>query len=253
MSEYATGVSQGHGLGDSVIYYRRPFLTRDGDAAENAGWITWADSLSGTKLRDYEYRGFTPLRKYGAMNNEDRLNVILARGKREGWTKRQFDNEWLWGGILRHPDGPAEFPLDQIMAFRWYDPQHCPLRDVNPVELFPQLRGHKVKIHRCPQCPRTFAAVDGYGAAEPFANHLRIMHEYDMVNILNFGQRIGIDFTGVHYGPTGEAKELTFGEAEDVEDALTCGECGAEFKGKMAAARLAKHAKEHPVFEMETA
>ena len=250
-SEYATGTTQGRGLGDSVIYYRRPFLTRDGDPAANAGWITWADSLSGTKLRDYEYRGFTPLRKYGPLNDEDRLNETLHRAKKENWTKRQFDNEWIWGAILRHPDGPAEFPLDQIMAFRWYEPAQCPLRGVNPVELFPQLRGHKVKIHRCPQCARTFAAVDGFGAAEPFANHLRIMHEYDMVNILNFGQRIGIDFTGVEYGTT-EAKELTFGEADE-EDVLKCEECGLEFKGKMAAARLAKHAKEHPAFELEPA
>lgn len=250
-SEYASGTTQGRGLGDSVVYARRPFLTRDGDPAENAGWITWIDTLSGTKQRDYEYRGFTILRKYGALNDEDRLNETLARGKREGWTKRQFDGEWIWGAILRHPDGPAEFPLDQIMTFRWYDAANCPLRGVNPVELFPQLRGHKVKIHRCPQCPRTFAAVDGLGAAAPFANHLRIMHEYDMVNILNFGERIGVDFTGVEYGAN-EATEIDFGEWAD-DAALRCPECGQEFKGKMAAARLAKHAKEHPVFELEPA
>src|SRR3990167_7081170 len=189
--------------------------------------------------------------EYAKWNDEDRLNETLHRAKKENWTKRQFDNEWIWGAILRHPDGPAEFPLDQIMAFRWYEPAQCPLRGVNPVELFPQLRAHNVKIHRCPQCARTFAAVDGFGAAEPFANHLRIMHEYDMVNILNFGERIGIDFTGVEYG-TEEAKELTFGEAEE-DDALRCEECGLEFKGKMAAARLAKHAKEHPAFELEPA
>ena len=250
MSEYSAGHTQGRGLGDSVIYYRRPFLSRDGERAENAGWITWADSLSGTKLRDYEYRGFTPLRKYGAMNDEDRLNETLGRGKRENWTKRQFDGEWIWGAILRHPDGPAEFPLDQIMALRWYEPENCPIRDIKPAELFPQLRGHKVKKYRCPQCSRPFAAVDGVGAAAPFANHLRIMHDYDMVNILTFGERIGIDFTGVEYG-TDEAEEISFGES--VDGALECEECGAKFEGKMAAAHLARHAKSHPAFALDPA
>ncbi len=249
MSEYNAGHTQGRGLGDAVYYARRPFFTRDGDEANNAGWITWVDTLSGTKTRDYEYRGFSILRKYGPLNDEDRLNEALKQGSREGWTKRQFDNEWIWGRILRHPDGPAEFPLDQIMTFRWYDPQHIPLRERKPVELFPQLRGHKVKIHRCPQCSRTFAEVDGFGAAEGFANHLRIMHEYDMINILNFGTRIGIDFTGVQYG-TVEARELSFGEEEE-SPSLKCEECGKEFTGKMASAHLATHLKTHPVFELE--
>lgn len=212
-SEYATFNTTGKGLGDEVIYYRRPFKTRDGEPAENAGWITWADSLSGTKLRDYEVRGFTPLRQYGFVNNEDRLNDMIKRAHQERWTPRQFQAELIWGQILRHPDGPAEFPLEQIMTLRWYEPDNCPIRGVDPVELFPQLRGHKVKKYGCPQCRRTFAEVDGRGAGQPFANHLRIMHEYDMQNILTYGTKIGLDFTGVEYGGE-QYEEITFGDEE---------------------------------------
>lgn len=242
MSEYSVANTTSRGLGDEVIYFRRPFLTRDGEPAENAGWITWADSLSGTKLRDYEVRGFTPLRKYGQFNKEARLNRTIEKAQDENWTPRQFQSEWLWGAILRHPDGPAEFPLEQILALRWYERENCPLRDVDPVKLFPQLNGHRIKKHRCPQCRRTFAEVDGKGAGEPFANHLRIMHDYDMTNILAYGEKIGLDFTGIEYGGD-EAEELVFGEPAAEE--LVCEECGQTFSGRMAEARLAKHVKAH--------
>jgi hypothetical protein len=213
LSEYAAYSTSGRGMGDEVIYYRRPFKTRDGEPAENAGWIVFADSLSGTKLRDYEVRGFTPLRSYGRLNDEERLNDVIKRSKRERWTPRQFDAEWQWGQILRSPGGPEEFPLDQIMTLRWFDPQQCPIKDIDPVDLFPQLRGHRVKKYRCPQCPRSFYEVDGAGAAEPFANHLRIQHDYDMQNILVYGDKIGLNFTAVQYGGE-QSEEITFGEVE---------------------------------------
>lgn len=252
MSEYSAYNTTGKGLGDEVLYYRRPFLTRDGGPAENAGWITWADSLSGTKLRDYEVRGFTPLRKYGYVNSEDRLNELITRARREGWQPRQFQAEYTWGPILRHPDGPAEFPLEQILALRWYEPQHCPVKDVQPAALFPQLRGHRVKHHGCPQCNRNFAEVDGAGAAKPLANHLRIMHDWDIQNILAFGKEIGIDFAHVEYGRRAD-KEFDFGGGEDEAEGETCQECGRAFTGRMAKAHLAKHiSSSHAVFEMET-
>ncbi len=236
-----------------MVYYRRPFLTRDGDPAENAGWITWGDSLSGTKRRDYETRGFTLLTKYGKINSlarEKSLENRILEG--EAMTPRQYQADYIWGPILRHPDGPAEFPVDQIMALRWFEPNNCPIKDVNPAELFPQLRGHKVKLYRCPQCNRSFPEVDGSGASMPLANHLRIMHDWDMTNILNYGERIGINFA--HMEASGnKPQEMTFGEAEAV-DSLSCPDCEEKFGGKMAKAHLAMHQKrEHPAFEMEPA
>jgi hypothetical protein len=213
-SEYPVRATGGRGMGDEVIYYRRPFRTRDGDAATNAGWITWADSLSGTKRRDYETRGFTALTQFGKINSAQNENALAHRIENgEQMTPRQYSAEYIWGPILRHPEGPAQFPLEQILEMRWYEPRTCPIKDVNPAELFPQLRGHKVKNFPCPQCNRNFPAVDGAGAAKPFANHLRIMHDWDMTNILNYGNVIGIDFAAVEFA-TGTSDEITFGEDE---------------------------------------
>ena len=51
--------SMGTGKRDErVIYYRKP-----------NGWITWADSESGTKMRDFAIRGFSPMLKYGAITS----------------------------------------------------------------------------------------------------------------------------------------------------------------------------------------
>lgn len=253
-SEYPVRATPGKGLGDEVVYYRRPFLTRDGETAENAGWITWGDSLSGTKRRDYETRGFTLLTKYGKINSLPRERALEERiFEGEVMTPRQYSAEYIWGPILRHPDGPGEFPVDQILAMRWYEAKSCPIKGVNPAELFPQLRGHKVKHFGCPQCARNFAEVDGKGASQPLANHLRIMHEWDMANILNYGREIGINFAHMEASGT-TVTEIDFGAAPEGEDALRCEDCGELFSGKMAAARLAKHAKQaHPAFAMEPA
>ena len=57
MTDYAGTGAMGQGKRDErVIYYRKP-----------NGWITWADSESGTKLRDFSIRGFQPLFNYGAI------------------------------------------------------------------------------------------------------------------------------------------------------------------------------------------
>jgi len=248
-SEYKTGHSIGRGLGDEVIYYRRPFLTRDGEPAENAGWITWADSFSGTKLRDYEVRGFTPLRKYGRLNTSLRERQLAERIEAgEQMTPRQYQAEYIWGAILRHPDGPAEFPVEQILQLGWY--KNPPVKGVT----FPQLRSHKVKEYRCPECRRLFPEFDGKGAAQPFGNHLRIMHGYDRSNLMTFGDRIGIDFSAIEGGGV-YAEEYSFDEVADtqLEEGLACEECDERFTGQMAKARLVKHQKaKHNAFEMET-
>ena len=243
MSEYQTTSGVGRGQGDEVIYYKKPRLTQDGEPANQAGWITWGDSFSGTKARDYGIRGFTPLREFGKINDEDRRQDLLRQAKKEHWRPLQFQAEWLWGLILRHPNGPAQFPLDQITTLRWYDRRYCPVKDISPKELFPQLRGHDIKNRKCPHCQRTFAEVDGRGAATPLGNHLRIVHDYDMQNVLAYGDKIGVDFTGVEFVEGDDLEEFDFGA--DDEAALVCDECGHEESGKMAAARMTRHLKTH--------
>lgn len=175
------------GQGDQIIYYRRP---RKG---ENAGWITYGDSLSGSKYRDFVRRGFEPLEKYGYINTYARDRAAFGDGKtapaEAGWTTERY----IWEQILSHPDGPAEFPVEQLLTFRWYRPENVPVPGVS----FPQLKGVKVKEFRCPErCGRApFVDVDGAGGARALANHLRITHGWDIPSLMAYGERIGVDFT----------------------------------------------------------
>ena len=179
------GAASGAGLnmGDQVIYYRRP----KGPDKEDSGWIVTADSISGTKLRDYAIRGFEPLMKYGHINRSDNVTQgRLASNPNEKWRQ-----------ILEHPDGPSEFPLEQVLTFRWYRPDQCPV----PETVFPQLEGIKVREYRCPECRRApFVDIDGVGGVTSLANHLRIMHEWDRASLMAYGDRVGIDFNKADTG-----------------------------------------------------
>lgn len=175
------------GAGDQIIYYRRP---RKG---ENAGWITWGDSVSGSKLRDYVRRGFEPLMQYGTINSAHRN--ASAFGTKSSPAQSGWSNErYIWEQILTAEGGPEEFPVAQIIAFRWYRPENCPVPDA----VFPQLRGVKIKEYRCPECRRApFVDVDGAGGVTGLANHLRITHDWDRVSLNAYGDRVGIDFNRV--------------------------------------------------------
>lgn len=191
MMEWGNIGRPSRGDGDQVIYYRRPLKNRQGQPAENPGWITWGDSLSGTKLRDYVRRGFEPLMDFGTINTTQRMQRAYGSKTSEaegGWT----NDRWLWEPILSHPDGPAQFPVSQILAFGWHHPERCPVPDV----VFPQLVGKKVKEYRCPErCGRApFVEYDGFGAIGPLATHLRVMHEWDRTALIAWGQSVGIDF-----------------------------------------------------------
>ena len=136
---------------EHVIYWRKP-----------NGWITWADTESGTKMRDYSRRGFEPLWKYGNFNVDGYPGSPVQ----------------IWERILSHPDGPAEFPVEQVVSLRWYN--QPPVPGVR----FPQLTGLKIKEYRCPECdrapfvhvvsmPKMPSGIMGLG------NHLRIHHDWD--------------------------------------------------------------------------
>ncbi len=213
--------SMGTGKRDErVIYYRKP-----------DGWITWADSESGTKLRDFAIRGFQPLFKYGAITGYmDKEQKVPDPGS-------------VWGPILRHPDGPAEFPVEQIVALRWHiDP---PIEGVK----FPQLMGKEKKIiqYQCPECSRAPFVELKVGdevvlsAIKALGNHLTIMHKWDRLALLRWGDRVEIDFDAV------DARQVLpyeYEEKEELEDAVvetktaevvSCQSCGEKITGKLAA------------------
>ena len=244
-TSWAEGQSQ-RGSGDQVIYYRKP------DKGLEAKWITCGDSVSGSKHLDYAKRGFEPLHKYGSVNNIQR--DLRAFGSKSSPVAPEFSNtdslraeRYRWEQILTHPDGSAEFPIDQIIAYSWYRPENVPVTGV----VFPQLQGLKIREYRCPErCGRPpFVDIDGIGGVTNLANHLRISHEWDRVSIMAYGERVGIDFNKLDvidlpvqdYEPDAAAAAADF----------TCAECGATFAGSMAKARYTRHQNNHPQIEIE--
>lgn len=228
MADYQTF---GHGAKfEKHGYYRRPL---DG---EEAGWIV----VSGTnpeRQSDLFRRGFIPLPKYG--NIED----YEARARRTG---QMADDEVIdtpWRPILEHPDGPAEFPAEQVMILRWYKEEDCPV----PGTAFPQLKGHRVIEYKCPECSRPpFAAINGMGGIEPLARHLRVLHSWDRASLVRYGERVGLDFDAI-YSTIQETVE--FGEAEKPKkkSGFACDECDWKPKAnaKRPALALSLHSKEH--------
>lgn len=155
-------------MSEVVRYWRRP----TGRGKPDSGYIIIGDSQA-TKREDYEYRGFTMLPKYGA----------VCRGKDDR------DAAYRWVPILNHPDGPAEFPYEQVIEMRWYDPDQLP-PGVRKDVFFPQLAGVKITPYDCPECEmRTFHK------AVHLARHLKNDHEWDRTEVLALGDKWGIDFS----------------------------------------------------------
>lgn len=241
----ALGQNKGGG-GDSIIYYRKP------NKGVEAGWIVFGDSLSGTKLRDFVKRGFEPLMQFGSIN--DRRRDMRAFGTKDSPIAPEYESlspnehraRYEWEGILTHPDGPAAFPVEQIIAYRWYRPENCPVPDA----YFPQLAGKKIREYNCPErCGRNpFVDVDGVGGVSALRSHLRIMHEWDQANLQAYGARVGIDFNASDVG------ELLIQDVNVAEqgEAVTCETCGEEFRGGFKEARLGKHRRSHGVVDVVT-
>lgn len=191
LQDWAALGQPNRGDGDRIIYYRRPTKGTNGRPVEDPGWIVFGDSISGSKLRDFVARGFQPLMQYGTINSAQR-DVRAFGSKSSPADPTMTREQYIWEGILSHPDGPAEFPLEQIIAFGWYRPEQCPV----PTAYFPQLVGKKVKEYTCPErCGRKpFVEIDGVGGISALRQHLRIMHEWDQANLQAYGERVGIDF-----------------------------------------------------------
>ncbi|MCR4342202.1 MAG: hypothetical protein NUW01_20175 [Gemmatimonadaceae bacterium] len=165
---------------EKCLYYRHPTIWNPGTPQEKpnrrAGWIIWAGN-NRDRMADMMERGFVPLRKFG----------IAARF--QAWEKEAQgtpDQYGPWGAILCHPEGPAAFPVEQVMAYRWYDPRHCPV----PGVAFPQLTGKEIVEYSCPDCTdRTF------GLALHLARHLRTGHDWTVDDLVKFGDAMGLDFS----------------------------------------------------------
>lgn len=214
---------------DRAMYYRRP---RSG---EHAGWIV-IDSR--TMLESFQMRGFEPLFKYGYIPYAD-PDLVDDKGN------NTLPLQSVWKPILAHPDGPSEFPLEQVVSEKWYIPDNCPVKGAK----FPQLQGHKITHYPCPECERYFQAVDGIGGVFGLSQHLRLGHDWDRMTIIKYGEKVGIDFDAV-YGDLKESFDFT-NEAEPAPVAEGCDECDfappADSKNPAAAVRMHKMHAHKPI------
>jgi len=154
MAESMTG---GKRQSEKVIYYRL-----------KSGWIGWGDTQASKQLGMIQ-KGAIPLPQYGTITN----------------------SEDIWGPILRHRDGPAEFPVEQVLTYRWYKPENVPVQNVR----FPQLAGQKIVEFPCPECSRP-----AFHSPIHLGSHLRVMHAYDRSEVLKYGEAMHIDFSKIPGG-----------------------------------------------------
>lgn len=168
------GAGQARGkVSERSMYYKKP------PTGNEAGWIV----VMGTnpeRQANLFMKGFVPLHQYGFVSPQD--------VDHEDPSYRQ------WSQILLAPGGADEFPVEQLVAYRWYDPTICPV----PSARFEQLVDVKIERIWCPECSDVY-----YHKANHLARHLRTVHKYERTEILAVGQELGISF----------AKEITSGRA----------------------------------------
>lgn len=173
-----------------VIYAKRPM--KDGNTGKPIsmpGWVTWTDDDTRTgELWRKTALGWRFFKQLGYL------------GQRDG----SPDPLGPWQKILEHKDGPALFPVDQLIEFGWYDPSRVPVEGVR----FPQLKGLKIPLYPCPECnDRDFV--------KPIhlARHCRNAHSYDRKDIQDLADQLGIDLVREMYA--GKEKMRTFDYTED--------------------------------------
>lgn len=171
-------------ISERAMYYRKP------PKGNEAGWIV-VNGTNPERQQGLFSKGCVPLQQYGFVDPQS--------VEHEDPSYRQ------WAQILRAPGGPEEFPVEQLIAFRWYDPEVCPVPGVR----FPQLDGVAIQRVWCPECETVY-----FHKPNHLARHLRVMHDYDRAEIIAVGQELGISF----------AKEMTNGRRGVEEIVYDAGE-----------------------------
>lgn len=159
-------------------YYRR----------KSDGWILTAGAWPSMKA-DMEFKGLEYLPRYG----------VFTYGTPWGDTNRDRTGRNFnaiaepWRLIFQSDGGAAEFPVSQVIAYRWHIRQ--PYREVK----FSQLDGIEVIDYFCPECESgIFSAVDQQEAMEQLRIHLTSRtnesHAYRPEDLRALGSELGIDF-----------------------------------------------------------
>ena len=162
---------RGGRISERSIYYRK------GPKGPEANWIVVSGSNQERMLHAITVKGWTPLPQYGEVGHK----------RRSSDPDGAFERYGVWGEILTRPGGAAEFPLSQILAFRWYDPERCPVPNVR----FPQLEGADITEYVCPICE---SADTIFHEARHLGRHLFVHHHMDRTEIIAIGKELGVDF-----------------------------------------------------------
>ncbi len=173
-------------------YYRR------GDN----GWVVMA-STTPSNRSDYEYKGFTFMPQYGQFKNgtnEPRAKRYAADDRGTPWNPAT--EPWR---LIFQRGGAKEFPVDQIIAFRWH--LRPPYKEVT----FPQLEGVTITNYPCPECDKgIFSSTNSREAGEQLRAHLTSgingRHGYTPTDLRELGHELEIDFDSSRVGRVREVK-----------------------------------------------
>lgn len=179
------GQSRGR-VSERAMYYRKP------PTGNEAGWIV----IHGTnpeRQAGLFQKGFVPLQQYGFV---DPQSVKGPDGE-----IHPDPSYRSWSKLLLAPGGPAELPVDQVVSYRWYDPNVCPVPGVR----FPQLEGVRITKFWCPECENTY-----YHKATHLGRHLRVNHHYDRAEIAAYGAEVGISFAKEVIGGRRAVEEVAY-------------------------------------------
>ena len=182
-AENTGGYTLTEGKYDTACYYRNPLGFRDGTESL---WISYGSADAQFMLRRIRDMGYQALTQYGNCPGFGPPNKLGHRDR--------IGSE-IWTPILTHPQGPGEFPADQVKVYRWHRPNGLPGSLKGAKISFPRLveavKRHETTVQEigCPDCTRiTFW--------EPWmlARHLQVSHNYSPSMVFEIGDQMGVDF-----------------------------------------------------------
>lgn len=184
------GGGQGRGkVSERCMYYRKP------PRGIEAGWIV-VNGTNPERQAGLFMKGFVPLQEYGFVSPQD--------------VDHPDPSYRTWAQILTAPGGPDEFPVEQLIAYRWYDPAICPV----PSARFTQLVDVKIVRIWCEECTTVY-----YHKPTHLARHLRTIHSYDRADVRAYGEQYGINFARELDGPTRSIEAVTYDLPPEPEEA----------------------------------
>lgn len=177
------------------------------------GWIVTAP-IWHTFRADMEYKGCEFLPRYGAFTIDQPWGT-----PNKDATGARFNSALEPWRIIFQKGGAKEFPVEQVIAFRWHI--NSPYAEVK----FPQLEGVEVHDLWCPECESVvFSALSERGAVDQLRRHLTSgkdnAHSYKPGDLMALGEQWKMDFGFA--GSGGKAvrrrtRATTEGDSNDTE------------------------------------